>query len=382
MLNFELSRDQLKMQKMAREFAREEIAPKCAEWNKREYFAYDLNERVAEMGFSGIMVPKEYGGSGQGVLVQEIVTEEFARIDDGVACALHMQGAIADCLAECGTEKQKRELFPGLVKGENPGFALTEPNAGSDAQGIETRAELKNGEWVINGTKMFITNSGLTTCKWIVVVCITDELENGAKEFTCILVPTDAPGFSVSEECIHKMGWNNVDNRELVFQDCRVPEENVIGKRGAGVSLALSGLDLGRIDFGALAVGMAQGAFDLAFDHAAKRVQSGKPISKFQAIQFKLADMKTQIELGRLMMYKAACLRDQHKPHTLEAAMTKLYTTDMAVKVIGEAVKLHGGYGLLLDSPISRFFRNIKIYTIGEGTNEIQRIVISRLIGC
>jgi len=293
-----------------------------------------------------------------------------------------MQGLVASMIVEFGNEDQKKQLLPNIINGGNPAFALTEPDAGSDAQGIQTRAELRDGEWVINGNKIFITNTGLDTCDWVVVMCITGEREDGTKDFSAIIVPTDTPGYSISEECIHKMGWNNVDNRELIFQDCRVPEENLLGKKGRGVAQALSTLDLGRIDFGALSIGMAQGAFDLAVEYTKERMKFGKPISKFQAVNFKLADMKAQIEVGRLWYYRTAWLRDNGMPHTLEAAITKLFTSEVAHKVINEVLRMHGASGLILDSPISRFYRNIKIYPIGEGTNEIQRIVIARELGC
>jgi len=381
-MNFELTEEQLKMQKKAREFAREEVGPKCHEWNEKSYFPYDLNKRLAEVGFSGIMIPKDYGGSGQGVFIQELVTEELSRIDDGIACDLHMQGLVADMIVQFGNEEQKQELLPTIaVEGQNPGFALTEPNAGSDASGIQTRGQLKDGEWIINGTKIFITNTGLSTCKWIVVMCETDVHEDGRKEYSSIIVPTDTPGYSMGEN-IEKIGWYNVDNRELVFDNVKVPEKNLLGRKGKGIAQALYTLNLGRIDFGALTIGMAQGAFDLALEHVKKRIQSGRPLSKYQSVQFKLAEMKTKIEVGRLSYYKAAWMRDHGKPHTLEAAMNKLFTSDVALEVIEEAFKLFGGYGISSEYPINRFLRNIKIYPIGEGTNEIQKIVIGRELGC
>ena len=291
-----------------------------------------------------------------------------------------MQGLLADMIVHFGTEKQKQELLPGIVKGENPGFALTEPDAGSDTGGILTTAELKNGEWVLNGNKIFITNSGLETCKWIVVMCATGTREGGRKGFSSIIVPTGTPGYTVGQK-FAKIGWKNVDNHELIFENCKVSEENLLGKRGRGVAQALYTLDLGRIDFGALTIGMAQGAFDLALEHAKNRKQFGRSLGDFQTIQFKLAEMRTKIEVGRTMYCKSAWMRDNGKPHTLEAAITKLYTSDIAVEVIEDAFKMFGGSGLTLDNPITRYLRNIKIYPIGEGTNEIQKIVIARAIG-
>jgi butyryl-CoA dehydrogenase len=380
MLDFELSEEQRMVQDMARRFAQEEVAPQCEKWNEEDYFPYDLNARLSELGLSGIAIPEEYGGTDQGVLTEELVTEELARVDDGFAQTFHMQGLMADMINQFGSEDQKKKLLPTIVAGENPAFALTEPGAGSDASAIVTRAELKNGEWVINGAKMFITNAGLKTCTWLVLMCVTGQKDDGRKEISAIIVPKDAPGLTVGKN-IRKIGWHNLDNRELIFEDCRVPEESLLGKRGKGIAAALYTLDKGRIDFGALAVGMAQGSLDLALVHAKERVQFGKPIGKNQAISFKLADMAMEVELGRNMYYKTAWMRDNGKPHTPEAAMTKLYTSEMAKRVIDHAMQIFGGYGFTLEYPISRFYRNIKIYEVGEGTSEIQRIVIARSLG-
>ncbi len=314
-------------------------------------------------------------------LTQELVTEELARVDDGVAQTFHMQGLMGYIINSYGNEAQKKKYLPTIVAGENPAFGLTEANAGSDASAIQTRAELKNGNWVINGTKMFITNSGLKTCKWMVLMCITGQRPDGAKEISSIIVPMDAPGLTIGRQ-IRKIGWHNLDNHELIFEDCKVPEENLLGKRGKGIAYALGTLDLGRIDFGALAVGMAQGALDLALEHAQQRVQFGKPISKFQAIQFKLADMAMEVELGRNMWRKCAWMLDKKMPCTKEAAMCKLYTSEMAYRTIINAMQIHGGYGFTTEYRISRFYRNIPIYTVGEGTSEIQRLVIARELGC
>ncbi len=380
MLDFDLTGEQRMLQDIARRFAREEVAPQCEKWNENYYFPYDLNARIAELGLTSLAIPEEYGGTAQGCFTFQLVTEELARVDDGVAQTYHMQGLMADMILSFGNEDQKRTLLPTILNGENPAFALTEPDAGSDASAIQTRAELTGGEWVINGTKMFITNAGLDTCTWIVLMCVTGQKPDGRKELSSIVVPKNSPGLTISKP-IRKIGWHNLDNRELVFQNVRVPAENLLGDRGRGIAQALSTLDRGRIDFGALSVGMAQGAMDLALEHAKQRVQFGKPIGKFQAIQFKLADMRTEIEVGRTMYYKAAWLRDQHRPHTTEAAITKLYTSEMAKRVIDNAMQIFGGYGFTLEYPISRFFRNMKIYEIGEGTSEIQRLVIARALG-
>jgi alkylation response protein AidB-like acyl-CoA dehydrogenase len=294
----------------------------------------------------------------------------------------HMQALVGEMIKNYGTEDQKKEYLTLMAKGEHMGaFSLTEPGAGSDAGGMVTRAELINGEWVINGNKIFCSNSGLKTCKAIVVMAVTGVDGKGRKEISAIIVPTNSRGFSIGEN-LKKMGWNYLDNRELYFDDCRVPEENLLGLRGRGLAQALDALDLGRIDFGALATGMAQGALELALEYAKKRIQFGSPISKFQAIQFKLANMATKVELARLMTYKAAWLKSNGMPCTSEAAMAKLYATEAAVEVINDAFQIHGGYAFVKGSAISRFFRNIKIYPIGEGTSEIQRLIIARALGC
>ena len=381
MLDFELTEEQKMIQEVARKFAKEEVAPRCSEWVEEDVFPYDLNARLAELGLTGIMIPEEYGGSGQGCVTQELVTEELARVDDGIAQAFHMQGLMAFMINKYGNEEQKKKYLPTIVKGENPAFGLTEPNAGSDASAIQTRAELKNGEWIINGNKMFITNSGLKTCSWMVVMCVTGIRGDGSKEISSIIVDMNTPGITVGKQ-IRKIGWHNLDNHEIIFEDCKVPEENLLGARGKGLAQALGTLDLGRIDFGAMAVGMAQGAFDLALEYSKQRVQFGKPICKFQAIQFKLADMATQIELGRLMWRKVAWMLDKGMRCSKEAAMCKLWTSEMADRVIRDAMQIHGGYGFTTEYAIGRFYRNIPIYTVGEGTSEIQRIVIARELGC
>lgn len=382
MLDFRLTEEQIRLKEKARDFARNELAPRVEELYEKGEFPYDLWEKIAQLGFSGLIIPKEYGGAGLDVVTLEIMTEEVARVDDAFAGMFHMQALVGDMLKNYGTEDQKKEYLTLMAKGEHMGaFALTEPGAGSDAGGMVTRAELINGEWVLNGNKIFCSNSGLKTCKAIVVMAVTGVDAKGRKEISSIIVPTNSRGFSIGEN-LKKMGWNYLDNRELYFEDCKVPEENLLGLRGRGLAQALDVLDLGRIDFGALATGMAQGALDLALEYAKQRIQFGSPISKFQAIQFKLANMATKVELARLMTHKAAWLRTNGMPCTLEAAMAKLYATEAAVEVINDAFQIHGGYGFIKGTAISRFFRNIKIYPIGEGTSEIQRLVIARALGC
>jgi short-chain 2-methylacyl-CoA dehydrogenase len=382
MLDFRLSEEQIRLKEKAREFACNQLAPRVEELYETEEFPYDLWEKIVEFGFGGLIIPKEYGGAGLDIVSLEIITEEVARVDDGFAGMFHMQALVGDMIRNYGTEAQRAQYLTLMAKGEHMGaFALTEPGAGSDAGGMVTRAELINGEWVINGNKIFCSNAGLRTCKAIVVMAVTGVDQKGRKEISAIIVPTNTPGFSMGEK-LKKMGWNYLDNRELYFEDCRVPEQNLLGLRGRGLGQALDALDLGRIDFGALATGMAQGAFDLALEYAKGRIQFGSPISKFQGIQFKLANMATKVELARLMTHKAAWLKSNGMPCTCEAAMAKLYATESAVEVINDAFQIHGGYGFVKGSAISRFFRNIKIYPIGEGTSEIQRLIIARALGC
>lgn len=384
-MNFELTKAQQMIKQSAYEFARRELAPFALEREESGEWPYDVWEKMRELGYTGLIVPEEYGGEALGnstYLDSILVLEEFSRADDAFATSCQVHNLICDMFLAYGSDEQKREWLPRLASGEVMGaFALTEPGAGSDAYALETRAELKNGEWVINGTKIFISNAGLTNSMGVILMAVTGEREDGRKEVSSIIVPKDTPGFIIGSK-FPKIGWNIMDTRELIFKDCRVREENLFGIRGKGISQALGGLNLGRIDFGAIGTGVAQTALDHALKYAKERVQFGKPISKNQAIAFMLADMAVNVETARLHTYKAAWLKDNGKPHAIEATMAKLVASEMAHKNVMMGFQIHGGWGFMKEYEISRLYRNVKMLEIGEGTSEICRIVISRALGC
>lgn len=380
-MDFDLSDEQKAIQALCRDFAREEVAPRAGEMDRTEEFPYDLVRKMAELGLMGLPFPEEYGGAGADTVSYALAIIELARVDASTAITLaaHVSlGAMPIYLF--GTEEQKqRYLFP-LVRGERLwGFGLTEPGAGSDAGATQTRAVLENGTWTINGTKAFITNSGTEITAGTTITAVTGE-RNGRPEISNILVPQDTPGFTRSKK-YRKMGWRASDTRELSFVDAKVPEENLLGERGNGFQQFLRILDGGRISIAALSVGLAAGAYDEALKYAQERHQFGKPISKFQAIQFKLADMLTEIEHGKLMVMRAAWEKDAGRDFELTASLAKLYSGEMSRRVVNEAVQIHGGYGFMEEYPVSRFYRDQKINEIGEGTNEVQRLVIARHIG-
>lgn len=384
-MQFELTKEQQMMQKAAREFARKELAPYALEREEAGKWPYDVWEKMRKLGYTGLVVPEEYGGEafGDSVYLNSIlVLEEFARADDAFATSFQVHNLVCDMFLLYGTEEQKQEWLPKLASGEIMGaFALTEPDAGSDAYAIETEADLVDGEWVINGTKIFITNAGLENSMGVMLMAVTDRGENGRKEVSCIIVPKDTPGF-IKGSKFPKIGWNIMDTRELIFKDCRVPESNLFGMRGKGISHALGGLNLGRIDFGAIGTGVAQAAFDHSLKYAKGRVQFGKPICKNQTVAFMLADMAVNIETARFHAYRAAWLKDQGKPHDTEATMAKLVASEMAHENVMMGFQIHGGSGFIKEYEISRLYRNVKILAIGEGTSEICRMVISRSLGC
>jgi len=382
-MNFELSEEQLILQKTIRDFAVKEIAPKANELNKYEEFSYELTAKMGELGLLGVCISPEYGGMGMDTLSYIIAVEEIARIDGSQAATIVAANSLGVSPLEIyGNEKQKRKYLPGLVTGEKLwGFGLTEPNAGSDAGGTQTTAKLENGEWVINGSKIFITNASTKITWGSTVQCVTGTGSNGKKEYSCILVENGTPGF-VAKEMKDKLVWKASNTSELYFDNVRVPEENLLGKRGEGFHQMLETLDGGRLSIAAMGVGGAQGAFDLALKYAKEREQFGKPIAKFQATAFKLADMATEIEAARNLLYKACWLKDNKKPFSKEAAMAKLYSSEVMYRVVNHAVQIHGGYGLMDEYNVARFYRDQKLLEIGEGTSEVQRLVISRLIGC
>jgi alkylation response protein AidB-like acyl-CoA dehydrogenase len=325
----------------------------------------------------GMPIPEEYGGGGSDTLSYAIAVEELTRIDSSVAITLAAHTSLGTMpIFLFGSEEQKREWLPDLAAGKKlAAFGLTEPGAGSDAGASRTRAELADGEWVVNGTKIFITNAGTD-----ISACVTITAVTGEGEISNLIVPNATPGYEISAP-MEKLGWRASDTRELSFKDARVPEENLLGPRGEGFRQFLEILDGGRISVAAMGVGLAQGAYDLAFRYAQEREQFGKPIASFQAIQFQLADMAVEIEAGRNLVYKAAWLKDQGRDFAKEAAMAKLYTGELSHRVVNQALQIHGGYGFIEESAIARLYRDQKILEIGEGTNEVQRMVIARHLG-
>ena len=367
---------------LARDFAQREIAPRAEHFDRTKSFPYDIVAGLADLGFLGLPIPEEYGGAGADTLTYALAIEELSRGDAsvGITVAAHTSLGTMPFLM-FGTDRQKEEYVPPLAGGQKLwSFGLTEPQAGSDAGATRTRAALENGQWRIHGVKSFITNSGTSISGGVTITAVTGTRENGAPEVSTIIVPAGTPGYSVSKD-YDKMGWRASDTHELSFADALVPEENLLGTRGEGFHQFLSVLDGGRISVAALSVGLAQACYDASFKYARERVQFGKPISKFQAIQFRLADMATEIELARLMTYKAAWLKDQKRDFRMSAGMAKLYAAEVATRAANHAVQIHGGYGIMEEFPVARYWRDVKIGEIGEGTSEIQRTVIARLLG-
>jgi alkylation response protein AidB-like acyl-CoA dehydrogenase len=376
-VNFDLSDEHELIRRTVREFAEERIAPVAEELDREHRFPYELVAELAELGLMGIPLPEEYGGAGGDTLSYAIAVEELTRVDSSVAITVTAHTSLGTMpILLFGTEEQKREWLPDLASGRKlAAFGLTEPGAGSDAAATRTRAELSDGNWVVNGSKIFITNAGTDLS-----ACVTITARTGEDEISNLIVPNGTPGYEISAP-MRKMGWRASDTRELSFRDCAVPEGNLLGKRGRGFQQFLEILDGGRISIAAMGLGLAQGAYELATRYAKEREQFGQPIASFQAIRFKLADMATEIEAGRQLVYKAAWLKDQERPFAQAAAMAKLYTGELAHRVANHALQIHGGYGFMDEYAISRFYRDQKVLEIGEGTNEIQRLVIARELG-
>ncbi len=364
-----------------RDFAEKEIAPVAAELDEKELFSVDLSNKMGELGLFGINLSQQYGGAGLDTLSYIIAVEELARVDSSQAGVVASHNSLGiGPIAEFGTEAQKDKYLPQLTNGQKLwAFGLTEPTAGSDSQGTQTTAVLENGDWVINGRKMFISNASTPISAGLTVQAVTNE-NNGRKELSTILVEQGTEGFSV-EKIHNKMMWRAIDTAELFFKNCRVPEANLLGERGMGYKIMLKILDGGRLSIAAMGLGLAQGAFEAAMDYAKKREQFGRPISKFQSIGFKLADMDMKIELARNTLYKACWLKDEGKPFSREAAIAKLYCSEIAREVADESLQIHGGYGLIKGAAIERFYRDQRLLQIGEGTSEILRLVISRKLG-
>ncbi len=386
-MDFEISHDQRLLRSTVREFAEQEIAPVAEELDRTKAFPYEIVRRLGALDLMGIPFPEQYGGAGGDSLAYALVVEELARVDSSVAITLCAHTSLGtQPIYLFGSEEQKQDWLPQLCAGDRLGaFGLTEPEAGSDAGNVHTRAALEDGEWVINGSKQFITNAGTDISGVVVITAVTGS-ENGAsggrptKEISNLLVPNGTPGYEPGAP-YRKIGWHASDTRPLSFADCRVPAENLIGPRGAGLRQFLRVLDIGRIGIAAMGVGLAQGALEQALAYARERTAFGRPISKFQTIQAKLADLSAEIEATRLLVYKAAYLKDLDRDFTLTAAQAKLKSGRLAVHAADEAVQIHGGYGYIEEYPVARFYRDAKILTIGEGTDEVQELVIARQLG-
>jgi len=376
-VDFDLTPEQELIRDTVRTFARERVEPAAAALDLEARFPYELVTELAELGLMGLPVPQEYEGAGGDTVSYAIAIEELTRIDSSVAITVAAHTSLGTMpILLYGSEEQKRRWLPDLASGRRlAAFGLTEPDAGSDAGACRTTAELRDGTWVISGSKLFITNAG-TDITWGVTITA----RTGDDEISNIVVENGTPGYAISAP-MKKLGWRASDTRELSFDACAVPEGNLLGERGAGFRQFLEILDGGRISVAAMGVGLAQGAYDLAYAYAKEREQFGKPIATFQAIRFKLADMATEIEAGRALVYKAAWLKDRDRPFAREAAMAKLYTGELSSRVAGAALQIHGGFGYMEESAISRLYRDQKILEIGEGTNEVQRMVIARHLG-
>jgi short-chain 2-methylacyl-CoA dehydrogenase len=376
-VDLDLSDEHELLRRTVRDFAEERIAPLAEELDREHRFPYEIVSGLAELGLMGIPVPEEYGGAGGDTVSYVIAVEELTRVDSSVAITVAAHTSLGTMpILLFGSEEQRREWLPDLAAGRRlAAFGLTEAGAGSDAGGTRTRAELRDERWVVNGSKIFITNAGTD-----ITACVTITALTGPDEISNIIVPNGTPGYEISAP-MRKMGWRASDTRELSFRDCAVPAGNLLGERGAGFRQFLEILDGGRISIAAMGLGLAQGAYDLAYAYAKEREQFGRPIASFQAIQFALADMAVEIEAARGLVYRAAWLKDQGRPFAKEAAMAKLYTGELSHRIADQALLIHGGYGFMDEYAISRLYRDQKVLEIGEGTNEVQRLVIARHLG-
>jgi len=376
-VNFDQSQEHELIRDTVRQFAQGRVAPLAEELDREQRFPYELVAEAAELGLMGIPVPEEYGGAGADTLSYAIAVEELTRVDSSFAITVAAHTSLGTMpILLFGSEEQKQQWLPELAAGKKlAAFGLTEPGAGSDAGATRTKAALRDGRWVVDGSKIFITNAGTD-----ITACVTITARTGEDEISNLIVPNGTPGYEISAP-MHKLGWRSSDTRELSFQGAAVPEGNLLGERGQGFRQFLEILDGGRISVAAMGVGLAQGAYDLAYAYALEREQFGKPIAAFQAVQFQLADMATEIEAGRALVYKAAWLKDQGRDFALQAAMAKLYTGELSHRAVNSALQIHGGYGFVEESAIARLYRDQKILEIGEGTNEVQRMVIARHLG-
>jgi len=377
-VDFDLTQEQEDFRKAVRQFAEEVVAPVAEELDREERFPLDIVRQMGELGLFGLPFPERYSGLDGDFLTFCLCMEEIARVDSSVAITLEAAvGLGANPIYRFGTEEQKERWLIPMARGQILGsFGLTEAGGGSDAQSIRTTARLEDGEWAIDGSKAFITNSGTPLSK----VCVVAAMTGGLGEISNIIVPTDTPGFSVGRS-YRKVGWRASDTHELLFDGCRVPEVNLLGERGRGYAQFLEVIDDGRIAFAALAVGLARGCLEESVKYAGEREAFGRPIGSFEALQFKMADMKVAVETGRLGYLRAAWLKDHGRPYKTEASIAKLYASEMAVSCAREAVQVHGGYGFIEEFPVARFYRDAKVLEIGEGTSEIQRLLIARDLG-
>ena len=381
-VDFDLTSEQEEFRRTLREFAREVVAPRAEEMDRLEEFPIDIVKQMGELGLFGLPFPEEYGGQGADFLTFCLAVEELARVDSSVAITLEAAvGLGANPIFADGTEEQKKRWLVPMCRGEVLGaFGLTEPGGGSDAGSTKTTARLEDGQWVINGSKAFITNSGTEITGLVTITAVTGEGADGRKEISAIIVPSGTPGFEVGRS-YRKIGWHASDTHELSFSDCRVPDENLLGRRGQGYAQFLRTLDDGRIAVAALGVGLAQGCLDECLKYAEERHAFGRPIGAFQGLQFKIADIKVAVETARLATYRAAWLKDRGRSYKAEAALAKLYSSEIATTSAREAVQVHGGYGYMEEFPVARYYRDSKVLEIGEGTSEIMRWVIARDLG-
>jgi alkylation response protein AidB-like acyl-CoA dehydrogenase len=378
----ELSENERALKHTVREYAEAEIAPHAAEWDRTGFFPSSTIRQLGVLGVMGLPFPEQYGGLGAGTLSMAIALEELARVDSSVAITVAASVSLGGApLLNFGTEEQKQRWLVPLARGETIGaFASTEPGMGSDVQGLQTRANQDNGEWVINGTKAYITNAGTELSSFVTTTVITGERAPGKPEVSTLIVPVDAPGFA-PQRPYEKMGWHASDTRELAYQDCRVSADAMLGERGAGARIFLTTLDGGRIGVGAMGVGLAQGCLDHSIRWANQRCAFGQPIARYQAVSFELADLKTRVDAARALVFRSAALKDAGQPYTEQAAQAKLFASELAVHAANVAMQVHGGYGYMEESAIPRFYRDAKILTIGEGTSEILKLVIARQMG-
>jgi short-chain 2-methylacyl-CoA dehydrogenase len=376
-MDLDLSAEHELVRSTVRDFAESRVAPIAEELDREARFPYELVAELAELGLMGMPVPEEYGGAGTDTLSYAIAIEELTRVDSSVAITVAAHTSLGTMpILLFGSEEQKQQWLPDLASGRRlAAFGLTEPGAGSDAGATRTTAEERDGSFVVNGSKIFITNAGTD-----ITACVTITALTGPGEISNLIVANGTPGYEISKP-MKKLGWRASDTRELSFKDVEIPRENLLGERGKGFAQFLEVLDGGRISVAAMGVGLAQGAYDLAYAYAKEREQFGKPIASFQAVQFRLADMATEIEAGRALVYKAAWVKDEGRPFGREAAMAKLYTGELSHRVTNWALQIHGGYGFMDEYAISRLYRDQKILEIGEGTNEVQRMVIAKHLG-